>query len=250
MAGRTFAIGDIHGDLDHLRTLLRRLPTLDPDDTLVFVGDYVNRGPKSREVVHVIRTLEAKLGCKTVVLRGNHEDAWLRVIDEGFIEYVLPVGNGCLATMRSFQGRPPPAAGEPPDTSEVEALFSGSFFPPDVVAWMRRLPLWYEDDHAIYVHAGVPRNDGRWLHPSEVPLPARVLLWTRSEEMFRNYDGKTLVIGHTATEFLPPELSSHTPADPTDLWASDHIIALDTGCGKGGFLTAVELPSRTVYESR
>jgi serine/threonine protein phosphatase 1 len=171
-------------------------------------------------------------------------------MDEGWIQYVLPSGNGCLATMRSFQRRPPPAEDEAPEIGDMEALFSGSFFPPDVIEWMRSLPLWYEDDHAIYVHAGLPRENGRWLHPSEVPPPARVLLWTRSEQMFREYDKKTLVIGHTITELLPPELSSHTPADPADLWASDHIIALDTGCGKGGFLTAVELPSRTVYESR
>jgi serine/threonine protein phosphatase 1 len=201
-------------------------------------------------VVHVLRALEAELECKTVMLRGNHEDAWLRVIDEGWIQYVLPSGNGCLATMRSFQGRPPPGEDEAADAKEMEALFSGSFFPDDVIAWMRSLPLWYEDEHAVYVHAGVPRENGRWIHPSEVPPPARVLLWTRSDAMFREYDDKTLVIGHTITELLPPELSSYTPADPTDLWASDHIIALDTGCGKGGFLTAVELPARTVYESR
>lgn len=250
MAGRTFAIGDIHGDLDHLRTLLGRFPELDRDDTIVFVGDYVNRGPKSREVVHVLRTLGAELECKTVILRGNHEDAWLRVVDEGWLEYVLPAGNGCLATMRSFQNEPIDREIALGDAAEMEALFSGSFFPADVVAWMRSLPLWYEDEHAIYVHAGVPRQDDRWLHPSEVPPPALVLLWTRSEAMFREYDQKTLVIGHTVTDLLPPELTNHTPADPTDLWASDHIIALDTGCGKGGFLTAVELPSRNVYESR
>ena len=250
MAGRTFAIGDIHGDLEHLRRLLGRFPQLDREDTVVFVGDYVNRGPSSREVVQVLRTLEAELECKTVMLRGNHEDAWLRVIDEGFMEYVLPSSNGCLATMRSFQGRPAPRDGESMDPNEVEDLFSGRFFPEDVVDWMRSLPLWYEDEHAIYVHAGVPRCEGRWLHPAEVPPPARVLLWTRSDEMFREYDGKTLVIGHTVTDFLPPELSRHTPADPHDLWASAHIIALDTGCGKGGFLTAVELPARRVYESR
>ena len=55
---------------------------------------------------------------------------------------------------------------------------------------------------------------------------------------------------YTHTEHLPPELSSHTVDDPTDLWAGPAVVALDTGAGNGGFLTAVELPSMKVYESR
>jgi serine/threonine protein phosphatase 1 len=68
--------------------------------------------------------------------------------------------------------------------------------------------------------------------------------------MFTDYRGKTLVVGHTVTKLLPPELWSHTPAAPKDLWAGENVIAIDTGCGEGGFLTAVDLPGRVVYESR
>lgn len=58
-------------------------------------------------------------------------------------------------------------------------------------------------------------------------------------------------MGHTKTETLPPELSTHTPDDPTDMWAGECVVALDTGCGsQDGFLTALELPAMTVYESR
>ena len=46
------------------------------------------------------------------------------------------------------------------------------------------------------------------------------------------------------------ELSSHTPEDPKDMWAGPCTIGLDTGCGKGGFLTTLELPNMSVYESR
>lgn len=249
MAGRTFAIGDIHGDLEQLRALLAKLPPLDGDDTVVFVGDYLDRGPASAEVVQTVRGLADDRGCKVVCLRGNHEDAWLRVIDRGWPEFLLPAPNGCLATLRSYTGGALVADGEMPGTTEFGLMLDGRFLPQDVVAWMRALPVWYEDEHAIYVHAGVPEVDGRWLHPSEVEDPA-VLMWTRAEAMFRNYRGKTLVIGHTATSYLPPELSQYTPADPADLWAGEAIVALDTGCGNGGFLTAVELPARLVYESR
>jgi serine/threonine protein phosphatase 1 len=184
-----------------------------------------------------------------VALRGNHEDGWLRVIDGGWPDFVAYPANGCLATLRSFRGATHPARGELPAVDEVQDLLAGSFFPPAVVDWMRSLPWWYEDDHAIYVHAGVPAVDRRWQHPSEVK-PRSILLWTREAEMFAGYRGKTLVVGHTVTKLLPPELSSHTPADPTDLWAGENVIAIDTACGKGGFLTAIELPRRVVYESR
>jgi serine/threonine protein phosphatase 1 len=163
MAGRTFAIGDIHGDLKHLLILLSRLPPLDAEDTLVFLGDYVDRGPDSAKVVEHVRALPSKTPAKVVCLRGNHEDAWLKVIEEGWPGFVLPPLNGCLAAYRSYVGGPAPEA---------------------------------ED---------VPR---------------------------------------------PPELSGYTPDDPTDLWAGIDVVGIDTGCGKGGFLTAVEFPACNVYESR
>ena len=55
---------------------------------------------------------------------------------------------------------------------------------------------------------------------------------------------------HTATGLVPPELSSYTPEDPSDMWAGPCTVGLDTGAGKGGFLTALELPSTRAYESR
>ena len=94
MAQRTFAIGDIHGETKHLYKLMSRLPELDAEDTLVFLGDYIDRGPASAEVVEFVRTLHKKTPAKVVALRGNHEDAWLRVIDKGWDEFVTPPRNG------------------------------------------------------------------------------------------------------------------------------------------------------------
>ena len=244
---RTFAVGDIHGDIDALNKLLRRLPKLKSDDTLLFIGDYIDRGPKSKEVVERIRELPRKTSARVVALRGNHEDAWLRVIDEGWAGFVLPQGNGCAATYNSFRHRAPEA---PLDEEAFTAMFTGKFFPPEVIAWFRALPLWYDDEHAIYVHAGLP-GDGRggFLHPRDAPVPT-ALLWTRTESFFRNYRGKRVVVGHTRTSELPRELSAYTVDDPSDLWAGPCVTAIDTGCGRDGFLTAIEFPSMTVYESR
>jgi serine/threonine protein phosphatase 1 len=250
MAGRTFAIGDIHGDLDALRAVVAKLPLVDATDTIVFLGDYLDRGPHSAEVVRIVRAMERDLGCKVVCLRGNHEDAWLRVRANRWDEFVFPPSNGCFATYRSFIGGEPPKEGEMPLMEDVDSMFTGAFFSDDVAQWMNELPYWYEDDHAIYVHAGLLERDGEFAHPKDTE-PQIALLWTRTEKFFREYRGKTVVIGHTVTELLPQELSTHTPSDPTDMWVGPAIIAIDTGAGKeGGFLTAVELPSRTVYESR
>jgi len=250
MPGRTFAIGDIHGDLDDLFKLLSRLPELRETDTVVFVGDYLDRGPRSAEVVEYVRRFHEQVPAKVVALRGNHEDAWLRVIDGGgWAQFVIPQSNGCLATLRSYLGKPPPGDDEVPSNKELKQLLSGSFFPREVLAWMRALPFFYEDEHAIYVHAGLMRGEKDFLHPNDTRVKL-ALLWCRDTDFFRNYRGKLVVFGHTATALLPPELSSYTPEDPTDLWAGPCAIGIDTGCGKGGFLTAVELPAKRVYESR
>ena len=250
MAHRTFAIGDVHGETGHLFKLLSCLPTLDSGDTLVFLGDYVDRGPHSAAVVQFIRDLPENTKARVIALRGNHEDAWLRVVDRGWDQFVLPPGNGCLAAMRSYTGGPVPQENEVPRPDEEMILTNGAFFPDDVVEWFRSLPYWYEDDHAIYVHAGLPASEGEgFTHPSEVE-DSQVLLWLRDEHFFRNYRGKLVVFGHTRTEYLPPELSGYTPDDPSDLWAGEHVVGIDTGCGNGGFLTAFELPGLNVYESR
>jgi serine/threonine protein phosphatase 1 len=250
MANRTFAIGDIHGDMEAVRILLSRFPALDKDDTLVFLGDYVDRGEESALVIEFVRKKLPKLTpAKIVTLRGNHEDAWLRVVNGGWPEFIFPAQNGCLQCLRSFGGDVHPADPSAASEAELAAMLAGSFFPKDVVDWMGQLPFWYEDEHAIYVHAGIPRRDGHWLHPSEVDDPI-VLLWLRSREFFVEYRGKLVICGHTVTRTLPPEISNYTPDDPTDLWAGENVYAIDTGCGKGGFLTAIQLPELLVYESR
>ena len=249
MPGRTFAIGDIHGDLAALRILFERLPEPTADDTIVFLGDYLDRGPDSAGVIAWVRELTARTPANVVALRGNHEDAWLEVVDNGWPEFVFPRGNGCLESYRSFTGGAVPDEHELPTGPELEAMYTGKFFPPEVVEWMRALPFFYEDEHAIYVHAGIKRDGDHFPHPSKIE-PQRALLWLRDRDFFENYRGKLVVFGHTTTRTLPNELSTYTPDDPTDLWAGPACVGLDTACGKGGFLTAFELPGQLVFESR
>jgi serine/threonine protein phosphatase 1 len=249
MAHRTFAVGDIHGDLAAFEKALGKLPPVDRDDTMVLLGDYVDRGPQSAQVLDFVRhELPKRFPGKLVCLRGNHEDGWLRVASGGWPEFVIPVANGCLATLRSYRDQST-REGELPTHEELVTMQSAEFFPDDVVDWMNALPYFYEDEHAIYVHAGLVEKDGKWLHPSETSNPTQ-LLWVRTMRFFQGYRGKRVVCGHTATENLPPELSSFTPEDPLDMWVGENVVVIDTGCGKGGFLTILELPALAVYESR
>lgn len=248
MAGRTFVIGDIHGELSQLEALLRAFPPMDGGDKLVLLGDYLDRGPQSREVIELVRALPARLPADVIALRGNHEDAWLRVATRGWPEFIKPKGNGCLAALRSFRGQPH-HKGDDPTKEELEAMNAASFFPHDVLDWLESLPYWHEDEHAIYVHAGLVQKGRKWLHPSDVDDPT-IMLWVRERAFFEDYHGKRVVVGHTVTKTLPPEFSTYTPDDPEDLWAGEAVIAIDTGCGKGGFLTGIELPAARVYETR
>jgi serine/threonine protein phosphatase 1 len=196
-----------------------------------------------------VRALPSETPARLVLLLGNHEDAWLRARREGAPEFVIPRVNGCYTTYRSFTGGPPPTPAEDPTAYELRSMATGAFLPEDVVEWMRGLSLFHEDDHAIYVHAGLPFEEGRWLHPSEV-TNTRPLLWQRSRAFYEGYRGKRVVFGHTPVKRLPQGESTHTPEDGLDVYVTESLAGLDTGAGMGGFLSAIELPAGRVFDSR
>jgi serine/threonine protein phosphatase 1 len=240
--GRTFAIGDIHGEREALDRLLAKLPPLGADDTLIFLGDYVDRGPDSRGVVERVRALIDAGPAKVVTLRGNHEDMWLECWRSPNLGFLLPRGNGCVNMFRSFVGRAPMRDGEELDLEELEQLLAvRAWFPESVRAFMGETTLWHEDEHAIYVHAGLEGEDTDWKHPSQ--SSPKNLMWMREPDFFAGYSGKRLIFGHTPTRDLDPPT-------PNDVWRRGDLIGIDTGAGKGGHLSAIELPSLTVYDSR
>jgi serine/threonine protein phosphatase 1 len=239
-SGRTFVIGDIHGERGLLDALLAQLPFIAPDDTLVFLGDYLDRGPDSRGVIETLRRLPEQTAGKVVFLRGNHEDALLRVLDGGDAGFLMPPGNGVVATFRSFTDGPQGVELDRDDFTRFLVL--KAWLPPAVVRWMRDLPLWYRDAHATYVHAGLEGEGAEW-NPPETSSP-HSLLWMREPDFFAEYAGPPLVFGHTPVADLPP-------ADcwRTDVWRRGPLVGLDTGAGKGGPLSCLELPSGEVYQA-
>ena len=79
----SIAIGDIHGNLEALEDVLAIVvPELNQDDTLVFLGDYIDRGPDSRGCVERILQLQAEAPCSIVALMGNHEQWMLRSLHD------------------------------------------------------------------------------------------------------------------------------------------------------------------------
>jgi serine/threonine protein phosphatase 1 len=248
---RTFAIGDIHGDLAALEALLAKLP-LETDDQIVFIGDYVDRGPDSKGVVARVRALQTERAGRVVCLRGNHEDKWIDSWERPDVHFLMPPGNGCAAMLRSFTGAPPRPLEDGLAPDEMAKLADiQAWLPADVVEWMRTLPLWHEDEHAIYVHAGLEGEGHEWKHPKDGKT--KPLMWMREPDFFANYAGKRVVFGHTPTTELPTDhlgVIRKLFDDPGDIWVRGDLVGIDTGCGKGGFLSAIELPRAKVYESR
>jgi serine/threonine protein phosphatase 1 len=208
----TIAIGDIHGMQDHLARLLREISAYaerqgwKEPPRLVFLGDYVDRGPASRAVVGLLRQLQ---GQGAICLRGNHEEmmAQCRSGNDALDRFL---DNGGVETLRSYH-------------EHFDAFAEDC-------AWMAALPTSYEDDLRIFVHAG--------LMPSR-PLAEQddqVKLWIRDK--FLNYDGafeKYVVHGHTPVQARGLEPRPEITQTRCDL---------DTGACYGGTLSAAFFDER------
>ncbi len=242
--GRTFVIGDVHGDRAALDRVLGKLPFIAPDDTIVCLGDYLDRGPDSRGVIERLRRLPEETVGKVVLLRGNHEDAYIRSFTgEVDVAFFMVRGNGAAEAFRSYTDRDA-TSDEDLTMDEAKELFDvTSWLPEPVQRWLSKLELWYEDDHAIYVHAGLDGEGAEWKHPRDGA--EKPLLWMREVDFFEQYAGKTLVFGHTPVPELPPK-----DPDRVEVWRRGPLWGIDTGCGRGGHLSCLELPAGTIYDSR
>lgn len=240
----TFVIGDIHGDVAALESVLSQLQPLGEEDTVVFLGDYVDRGPHPRGVVERVRRFVEESPTHTVTLRGNHEDKWVQSFESPDLPYLVQLVNGCAHTFRSFTGGAPLQPDESLTPEELQQMLQvDGWMPWEVIGWMNQLKLFYEDEHALYVHAGLESDGEGWKHPSE--SSQKSLLWMREPSFFKGYKGKRLVFGHTPVEELPAEVGWEAKKP----WVGEFLVGLDTGCGKGGPLSAIELPSMRIIQS-
>jgi serine/threonine protein phosphatase 1 len=270
---KTFAIGDVHGFAEPLQQLLAQIePLAEEGDTLVFVGDYIDRGPDSRGVIRIVQELQewgVAKECQAywpgpvVTLIGNHEDMLLdhlrveqgghRLYDAGLWE-----SNGGVEAMKSFLGPVEfarlidVAGGRRAVTLKLlEKVFLGvaaegitSLLGQDLMNWFASLKLDYEDEHGYYVHAG--------FQPGKRPGQCSRFqkLWIRDEWIYdtKHRLDKPVIFGHTpqSTEvqsgiWQPGMKDSWKPLNRPEK------IGIDTGSCYGGLLTAVMLPQREFF---
>jgi serine/threonine protein phosphatase 1 len=198
-----YAIGDIHGSLQKLRDLIAQCerhadgrPT-----TFVFLGDYIDRGPDSAGVVDTVMRLQSRLTQRVIALKGNHEAVAIEVVD-GEADEDFWLREGGTATLRSYRAQ------------------HATDLPREHVAWMRSLPLHYDDGQRFFVHAGIDPDK---------PLNAQSdhdLIWIREPFLSDPRDhGRLIVHGHTPQPTGTPD------------WRGNRLN-LDTAAVFGGPLTA------------
>lgn len=219
-----YLIGDIHGEYTKLLNLVNKkiLPNFDCEkDEFVFLGDYIDRGPDSYNVVEFLYQLS--LVYKTTFIMGNHEQMLYDVLynNQSIENYFY---NGGQATIESYKEK----LGDlfiPKTHNDI--LFSNIHH--------------YETDIFIAVHAGVSPDCSS---PEECdPFD---LMWIR-EKFFKTQRRwkKIIVFGHTPTFFITRNNNDSRPYFDDE----KNIIGIDTGAVYHGCLTCLRLPDKHIFQS-
>jgi calcineurin-like phosphoesterase family protein len=235
MTPRTIAIGDIHGCSRALETLLAAIGPR-PEDAIVTLGDYVNRGPDSRGVIDRLIALEGQ--CTLVPILGNHDQMFLQILldaraarasapPEGSRAGAIPMNlshwlqMGGAATLASY-GIPPRRAG----AVELARV------PDEHVAFLERCRNYHETETHIFLHAQ---------YEPDMPMegqPSHILRWEslRNGTPSPHVSGKRAIVGHT----------SQKSGEILDL---GHLVCIDTYCYGGGWLTALDVHTDEVWQT-
>ncbi len=199
-----YVFGDIHGCLKHLSVLFENIKSIiKENDTLIFLGDYIDRGPGSFEVIDFLLSISRNYNA--VFLKGNHEDMLEKYL-EGIDSYTYLV-NGGQQTLESYMNN----SGD-----------SKNPIIPEHLDFYKNLKLYHETDNYIFVHAGLKENVSL---DKQNPFD---LVWIRESFIYSTVDfGKRVVFGHTP--FSKPLVE-------------ENKIGIDTGAVYGRELTCVKLP--------
>ena len=207
---RLISIGDIHGCSSVLKVLLNDIDP-QPEDTIVFLGDYINRGPDSKCVIDQILALQNKCHVETIL--GNHEEMLLGAFQGGKSDQNFFLKFGGDKTLASY------------GVDTVKNI------PGEHLLFFARCKDYFETDNFIFVHASCL---------SFKPLSENstdVLRWTKlDKDKPPHNSGKTVVCGHTVQKQV------------LDL---GHMCCIDTGCGSwpGGRLTAIDFLSGKIWQA-
>lgn len=162
----TYAIPDLYGCLPELRDALTKVDLSDPTTTLVFLGDYVDRGPDSLGVLGAVREVHDAHPDQVVALLGNHEKWFLNWIDADDGDAAWLLADTGLITIKLFlpteiiEQVVAELVGGTVDVVNATLKREISTRHGDLIAWLRERPLYYETATHIYVHAGVDEEAG------------------------------------------------------------------------------------------
>ncbi len=204
---RVLAIGDIHG-CPHLLDDLLGWVAPAPDDLVVTLGDYVDRGPDSRGVLDRL-IARKRAGMKLVCLRGNHEVMMLAARDGGRDDKKMWLSVGGVQTLGSY-GTSPGKSGTLADIPREHWDFLDY-----------NLLDYYETDRHIFVHAGVYRDVAMDEQPDSI------LYWEFLPDNMQHQSGKVVICGHTSQKSGDPKV---VPG----------AVCIDTFAHGGGWLTCLE----------
>ncbi len=224
---RRLVIGDIHGCFQTLKNLFEKEIVITKEDDIYLLGDYIDRGPGSRQVIEYLIQLKWQ-GFRIFPLMGNHEDMLVQaILDENALQAWH--NNGAEETLKSF-------GVSESMLFDYEAL---SLIPERYIHFMANLPLFYDLDHFILVHAGL-----NFRRP-DVFGDREAMLWIRDLCYQGDKIGqKTLIHGHTPMPFISIQNTLRKK--------NEKLINLDAGCvykdlpGYGKLL-GMDLDSRELY---
>jgi serine/threonine protein phosphatase 1 len=220
MTERIIAIGDIHGCATALATLIDAIQPTELD-TLVFLGDYIDRGPDSKGVLDQIIALSQR--CIVFPLMGNHEEMLLAVLDGGQSEikfWLTFGGDGALASYGWKGG------------TDLRPADVRNLIPREHVEFVKRCLDYFETVRHFFAHAyydaNLPSHEQKWgglRWASLPPVPER------------HCSGKVAIVGHT-------------PQKSGDILDLGYFKCIDTLAHGGGWLTALEVETgRRVWQA-
>ncbi len=214
-----YFIGDIHGYADKLMSLFKVLKdVITEDDTIIFLGDYIDRGRYSYEVIEYLLAISKKYS--TIFLMGNHEDMLLKYLSGNDYNNIF-MYNGGRTTEKSYRR----------NCGKFELPYAHHDF-------FHNLIYYYEGEDFIAVHAG--------LNPDIEDLEAqdrRELIWIRDKFYSAGrFWPKTVIFGHTPVKYLGA-------GDSVYINDRKNIIGIDSGVIFGRPLVSLRWPDRKIFES-
>ena len=216
-----YAIGDVHGCMELLRSLLGAIAEDAANHpakrkVLVCLGDYVDRGGDSRAVIDcLLHHQPADFTC--IFLKGNHEDAMVRFLDGEAIGASW-IDQGAIATFFSYGVRPPRRPADAADLMRARNELAANL-PDGHLDFLRALPLSHIEGDYLFVHAGL--RPGLSLEQQD----SEDMIWIRDEFLRSNFDfGKVVVHGHNIA--LEPEIRPNRIGIDTGAFASGRLTCL------------------------